>query len=143
MSEKNSLSLFDQLSTEILFKIFDYLSCNDIIYTFFYLNQRFNVIVLQYLRFLNNFSVWQTTLPIISSQIKCLTITITDFCLSLDLFPNLKSLIISSPVPIFHDELALILKSEQFKKLNSFKITRKTMFMRCLFSIRYYITKIP
>ncbi len=129
MSEKNSLTLFDQLSTEIFFEIFDYLSCNDIIFTFFHLNQRFKSIILQHLQFLNhfttptnNFSFWQTILPTINSQIECLTITSPDCSFSLDLFPNLKSLIISSSLPIYYDELALILKSEQFKKLNLFKI---------------------
>jgi hypothetical protein len=100
MSGKNS---FDQLATEILFEIFEYLSCNDIIYTFFYLNQRFNSILLQHHQFLNHFttstrhlSFWQTILPIISSRIECLVIATPDFTFSLDLFSNLKSLIISS-----------------------------------------------
>ncbi len=86
MSGKNS---FDQLATEILFEIFDYLSYNDIIYTFLHLNQRFNSISLQYLRFLNHFttptrhfSFWQTILPIISSKIEYLTITTIDFPIS-------------------------------------------------------------
>jgi hypothetical protein len=129
MSGKNSLISFDQLTTEILFEIFDYLSYNDIIYAFFYLNQRFYSILLQYHRFLNHcttptrhFSFWQTILPIISSQIECLTITTPDFSFSLDLFPNLKSLIISSSLPIHYDQLTPILESEQFKKLNLFKI---------------------
>jgi hypothetical protein len=105
MSGKNS---FDQLPTEILLEIFEYFSCNDIIYAFFYLNQRFNSILLQYHRLLNHFttstrhlSFWQTILPIISSRIECLVITTHDFSFSLDLFPNLKSVIISSSLPIY------------------------------------------
>jgi hypothetical protein len=126
MSGKNS---FDQLATEIFFEIFEYLSCNDIIYTFFYLNQRFNSILLQHDRFLNHFttsthhlSFWQTILPIISSRIECLVLTTPDFSFSLDLFPNLKSLIISSSLPISSVQLILILESKQFQKLNSLKI---------------------
>jgi hypothetical protein len=135
MTEKNSLTLFDQIPTEILFEIFDYLSCNDIFYTFFYFNQRFNSILLENQRFSNNFQspitnfrFWENILPIIKSQVQCLTLTTIDFCSSLDLFPNLKCLIISFPIPIDYEELTLILKSEQFKKLNSFKIQNEIFF---------------
>jgi hypothetical protein len=51
-----------------------------------------------------------------------LVITIPDFTFSLDLFSNLKSLIISSSLPIDYDQLILILEKKQFKKLNSLKI---------------------
>lgn len=40
----------------------------------------------------------------------------------MDIFPNLQSLIISSSLAIYDDELFLILKSEQFKRLLSLKI---------------------
>jgi hypothetical protein len=43
----------------------------------------------------------------------------------LDLFPNLKSLIISSSLPIYYDQLNIILKSKQFKKLNTFQVKSK------------------
>jgi len=126
MSEKNSL---DQLATEILFEIFDYLLHDDIIYSFFNINQRFNSIILQYHRFskyfitpTHHFSFWNNILPIISSRIECLTITTLDFSFSLDLFPNLKSVIISSSLPIYYDQINFILESEQFKKLSSLKI---------------------
>ncbi len=129
MTEKNSLTFFDQLATEILFEIFDYLSCNDILYSFFYFNQKLNSIIFKHHRYLNkfetprtNFSFWERILPIIKSQIKYLTITTTDFRISLDLFPNLQSLIISSPLPIYYEELVSTLENEQFHKLTTFKI---------------------
>jgi hypothetical protein len=135
MTEKNSLTLFGQLPTEILFEIFDYLSCNDIFYAFFYFNQRFNSILLEDQRYstnfqspITNFKFWQNILPIIRTQIQYLTLTTIDFCSSLDLFPNLKSVIISFPIPIYYEGLTLILKSEQFKKLNSFKIQNEIFF---------------
>jgi hypothetical protein len=134
MSEKNS---FDQLATEILFEIFDYLSYHDIIYTFLHLNQRFNSMLLHYHEFLNHFitptrhfSFWQNLLPIISSRIECLVITTRDFNFSLNLFPNRKSLIISSSLSISYDQLNIILKSKQFKKLNSFKIQSEIVWKR-------------
>ncbi len=40
---------FDHLPTEIVFMIFNYLSSNDIIDTFFFFNQRFNNLLLEYL----------------------------------------------------------------------------------------------
>jgi hypothetical protein len=129
MTNKNSLKLFDQLATEIIFEIFDYLSCNDILYTFFDFNQRFNSILLQHQRYSSNlelpttnFYFWENILSIIGSQIKCLTITTIDFNILLKLFSNLKSLIIDSPFLINYNQLNSILESEQFNKLNSFKI---------------------
>ncbi len=48
-----SSTWFDRLVPEIILEIFDYLSCNDIIYRFFYFNQRY----LSYFQFpTNNFS---------------------------------------------------------------------------------------
>jgi hypothetical protein len=38
---------FNRLLTEIIFIIFDYLSNNDIIYTFFFFSQRLNNLLLQ------------------------------------------------------------------------------------------------
>ena len=126
MSEKNS---FDQLATEIIFEIFDYLSFDNIIYAFFHLNQQLNSMLFQYYQYSKRvttptyyFSLWKPILPMISSHIQCLTITIPNFNFSLDLFPNLKSLIISSSLPIYYDQLTAMLTSEQFKKLTSLKI---------------------
>ena len=120
---------FDQMPIEILFEIFDYLSCNDIIYAFFFINQRFHSMLLQHDRFLSHFttptchlSFWQNLFPIQSPRIECLIITISDFHFSLDFFPNLKSVVISSPLPIDYDQLTLMLESKQFKKLTSLKI---------------------
>jgi hypothetical protein len=50
MDNQQTLTMFDQLATEILLDIFDYLSCNDIIYTFFYFNQRINSLLLHHQR---------------------------------------------------------------------------------------------
>ncbi len=138
MTNKNSLIFFDQLATEILFEIFDYLSCNDILYSFFHFNQRFNSILFKHHRYLNkfetprtNFSFWERILPIIKLRIKYLTITTTDFRISLDLFPNLQSLIISSPLlPIYYEELVSILENEQFHKLTTFKIQNNEFLYR-------------
>jgi hypothetical protein len=118
---------FDLLPNEILFLIFDYLSSNDIIYTFFFLNQRFNNILLQNQRYFNyfelpttNLNTWKKILSIISSQIESLNII--NLSLPLTYFPNLKSIIISSPYVLPSNELKSILKSEQFQNLHSFKI---------------------
>jgi hypothetical protein len=47
----------------------------------------------------------------------------------LDLFPNLKSIVISSPLPIYYEELTFILKSKIFyKDENSEEILLKTIF---------------
>jgi hypothetical protein len=54
MANNNFVTLFDQLATEIIFEIFEYLSCSDIIYTFFHFNQRLNSILLQHQQFLYN-----------------------------------------------------------------------------------------
>ncbi|CAF1342136.1 unnamed protein product [Rotaria sordida] len=129
MNNNNSITWFDHLATEIILDIFDYLSCNDIIYTFFYFNQRLNSILLHYQHCSNNFrslitnfNFWQNNLPIIGSHIQCLIINSIDLSFSLNLFPNLKSIIISSPIFIDYKQISLILESEQFNKLNSFKI---------------------
>jgi hypothetical protein len=64
----------------------------------------------------------ENILPIIGSQIQCLTITTIDFNISLKLYSTLKSLIIDFPFLINSNQLNSILESEQFNKLNSFKI---------------------
>ncbi len=60
MTEKNSLIVLDQLVTEILFEIFDYLSCNDILYAIFDLNQRMNSILLAHYQYVNKFETLKT-----------------------------------------------------------------------------------
>ncbi|UJR19843.1 hypothetical protein I4U23_022976 [Adineta vaga] len=129
MAEKNCLTFFEQLATEIILEIFDYLSCNDIFYAFFYLNQRYNCILLNHYKYLNKFETptndfdfWQTILPFIASQIEYLTITNIDSFFSLNAFSNLKSLIISSSLPIYSNELVSIMETKQFQKLTTLKI---------------------
>ena len=141
--------MFEQLPNELILEIFEYLSCNDILYTFFYLNQRFQSILLQHHRFLNNFttptnhaSFWQTILPVINSQIKSFTITTTfNLPSSLDSFLNLKSLVISAPFSIWHDELSSIFQSEQFKKLHSFQIQSDIIADKCI-QQKFFCTQI-
>jgi hypothetical protein len=112
---------FDRFPTEIIYLIFDYLSNNDILYTFFFLNQRFNNLILQNQRYLTylelpstDLEIWKRILSVIDSQIECLNITTNDFSSSLEYFPNLRSLIISFPYGFTNDEWILIVESEQF-----------------------------
>jgi hypothetical protein len=58
----------------------------------------------------------------IGSQIECLNIKRTYLSFSLEYFPNLKSIIISSPFGLPDEELKSIVKSDQFQNLHSFKI---------------------
>ena len=69
MRNIESTTWLDLLPTEIIFIIFDYLSHNDIIYTFFFFNQRFNNLLLQNQRYLNylelpttNLNTWKNIL---------------------------------------------------------------------------------
>src|SRR5690348_1742342 len=87
----------------VIFLIFDYLSSNDIIYTFFF-NQRLNNLLLQNQRYLNyldlsttNIDTWKSILSIIASRIESLNINTFDlYFFALTYFPNLKSIIVSS-----------------------------------------------
>jgi hypothetical protein len=129
MDNQQTLTMFDQLATEILLDIFDYLSCNDIIYTFFYFNQRINSILLHHQRYLRtfqlpttNFTFWQNILPLIESEIECLDYTTNGLYFPLNLFSNLKSIIIPSSFSFYYNQLSLLIESEQFNKLYSLKI---------------------
>ncbi|CAF1092654.1 unnamed protein product [Rotaria sordida] len=125
---------FEQLPTEIILEIFDYLSCNDIIYTFFYLNERLNKLILQHQCYLSlelpisNSIFWKNILSDIGSKIQSLKIIKYDSSISLKLFPNLKSIIISSSYNLAEEQLESILKSDQFKKLHSLKIKSNELF---------------
>ncbi|CAF4902382.1 unnamed protein product [Rotaria sp. Silwood1] len=129
---------FNRLSTEIILEIFDYLSNNDIIYTFFYLNRRLHILLLQYQRFLSyvelptsNLRFWKNIFSIVGTKIQTLKIIENDSSISLDLFPNLTSLIIiSSPHNLAKQEqFESILQSDQFKKLHSLKIKFNELFL--------------
>ncbi|CAF4105920.1 unnamed protein product, partial [Rotaria sordida] len=131
MSMKNIplRTLFDRLPTEIIFHIFDYLSNNDIIYALFYFSQRLNNLLLQsqcYLKYLNlpttNLNIWKNIFLDIGSQIESININTNDLSFSLIYFPNLKSILISSPFGLPSKQLKLILESDQFPKLHSFKL---------------------
>jgi hypothetical protein len=126
---------FNCLPNEIIFLIFDYLSYNDIIYTFFFLNQRLNNLLLKNQHYSNylelpttNLDTWEIILSIIGSQIKCLNITTIDLSFPLRYFPNLKSLIISSLYGLSEEILKYIIENNQFQNLSSFKIKHEKIF---------------
>ncbi|CAF4904403.1 unnamed protein product [Rotaria sp. Silwood1] len=124
-----SITMFDNLPTEIILDVFDYLSSNEIIYSFFYLNQRLqNLLIKQqyYINYLqlpiSNFNFWQKILSIIGSQIELLIISHDYLTLSLDYFSNLKSIIITSPYSMIDKQFQLILQNKYFQKLHTLKI---------------------
>ncbi len=136
-----STTLFDLLSTEILFIIFNYLSSNDIIYTFFFFNQQFNSLLLQNEYYLNyfelpttNLKTWEKILVVISSQIE--SRNIIHLSLPLTYFLNLKSIIISLPAPLPDAQIKSIVEINQFQNLHSFKIKIKKI-KRTGFIIHY------
>jgi hypothetical protein len=131
MSVRNikSTTWFDRLPTEIIFIIFNYLSSNDIIYTFFCLSQRLNNVLLQNPHYFNHFELpttdlntWEKILSVIGSEIHSLSINTLYLSLPLTYFSNLKSISISSPYRLSNKEMKLILKSNQFKHLHSFRV---------------------
>ncbi|CAF3414573.1 unnamed protein product [Rotaria sp. Silwood2] len=130
-----SKMLFNDLSTEIIFHIFDYFSNNDIIYTFFYLNQRLHNLLLNNKRYLNyfklptrNLSIWKNILPNISSQIEILNISTIDITFQFSLFPNLKSIIISSSHGFPDEEVISIIECDIFKYLHCLIIKENKIF---------------
>lgn len=111
---------FDRLSSEIICEIFDYLSCNDIIYAFFSLSIRLNNLLLQHPRYISDLEVptlspefWTHVLCIIGPTIKSLNISKVAL-LSLNLLPNLKSIILSVPSGLPQRSFRLIMGSNQF-----------------------------
>ncbi|CAF1520183.1 unnamed protein product, partial [Adineta steineri] len=100
-----------------------------IIYTFFFLSERLNYLLLENKRYISylklpttNLKTWKNILSIISPRIECLNINSIDVTFSLTCFSNLKSLIISCPYGFPDEELKLIFASEQFESLHSFRI---------------------
>jgi len=126
MSNIHSTTLFDYLPTEIIFMIFDYLSNNHIIYTFFFFNKRSNNLLLNNQRYLelpiSYTNTWDKILSIIGSQIESLIVNTFYLSFPLTYFPNLKSIIITSPHRFPDEELSLIVESEQFTNLHTLKI---------------------
>ena len=126
---------FNCLPNEILLMIFDYLTPNDIIYTFFFLTQRSNHLLLQSQSFFNylklpttDLDTWEIILSIIGPQIKCLNITTTHLFFPLRYFLNLKSLIISSLYGLSVDKWKYIIEHDLFKTLSSLKIKQEKIF---------------
>jgi hypothetical protein len=96
--EDKSISSFEILPNEILFHIFDYLTSNDVIYSFIDCNQRLQHLLLtQKFHFkspTSNLDFWNKILPIIGPQIETLIIDLT---VRLDFYSNLRSITISLP----------------------------------------------
>ncbi|CAF0820761.1 unnamed protein product [Adineta steineri] len=113
-----STTWFDRLPTEIIFTIFDYLSNNDIIYTFFFFSQRLNKLLLQNPHYINhlqlptkNFDTWKNILSVIGPRIELLSITSIGLPFPLEYFSNLKSIIISTPYGLPDDQMKLIFEN--------------------------------
>ncbi|CAF3945190.1 unnamed protein product [Adineta steineri] len=126
------VTCFERLSTELILEIFNYLSSNDLIYSFHYLNKRFNDILFHHDRLINNFQIPTNNLnfsndifQLIGPKIKYLTLTTNDLNIPWNFLLNLKSLTISSAIPLNCDHFNPILNSEQFRNLESFKIKSK------------------
>ncbi|CAF1548033.1 unnamed protein product [Adineta ricciae] len=119
------ISSFDILPNEIL-HIFDYLTSNDIIYSFIHCNQRLqNLLVIQKYHFnlpKTNLNFWKKILPLIGPQIQTLSINTYDLTISLDFFSNLTSIIISSQYFLLDEQLLSILNHPYFRQLHIFKI---------------------
>ena len=120
-----NVTWLDQFPSEIIFDIFEYLQSNDIIFTFFDFNQRFQDLVMQQKYFempKTNLSFWRTTLDTIGPQIETLVINHGGLMLSLDLFPNVTSIIVTSPCFIDSKIIESIMKNDRFDQLHSLKI---------------------
>ncbi|CAF3973254.1 unnamed protein product [Rotaria sordida] len=126
------VTCFDRLSTEIILEIFNYLLSNDLMFSFLSLNKRLNDILFHYDRLLNNIQIPTRNLDfsnnifqLIGSKIQHLTLTTNDLKIPWDLLPNLRSLTISSAIPLNCDHFHLILNSKQFCNLKSFEMKSK------------------
>ncbi|CAF0809313.1 unnamed protein product [Adineta steineri] len=124
-----SLTWFNRFPTEIIYEIFDYLSSNDILYTFFYYNKRLNNLILHDQHHINYFELpssntkfWQTILFTIESKVQTLIISTLPSCISLNNFSNLTSIIVNSSFALTFAQFESILNNKQFHKLISFKI---------------------
>jgi len=87
---------FDYLPIEVILMIFDYLSNNDIIYTFLFFNTRFNDLILQNQRYLHclelpkrNFDTLENIFSVIGVRIESLDVNLFDSLFLLKYFPNL------------------------------------------------------
>ena len=126
--------MLGSISYRIILIIFQYLLSNDIFNSFFNFNQRFNNLLIQQHHFSKSFELpssdinhWKQIFLTTGLQIETLIINIDYLSLPLNLCPNLKSIIISSPYFIDFDLLMSILNSDQFKRLISLKIKQKIL----------------
>ncbi|CAF1104215.1 unnamed protein product [Adineta ricciae] len=120
---------FENLPSEILLNILDYLSTNEIIYAFLCLKSQFRRFLFEHERYLNNYEIsivnygfYEKILPIFTLRVRSLTIPTTDLSFSLDILPNLRTVIISSPFGLSDQSLQRLLSSKQFQSLRVFKI---------------------
>ncbi|CAF3948599.1 unnamed protein product [Adineta steineri] len=135
LSNINSITWLDRFPIEIIFEIFDYLSNNDIIYTFFSFNKQFNNILIRHRRYFTNlelpstnFDTWEPILSYLGSKIESLIISTIDFSFPLIYFSNLKSIIIPSTYGLPKEQLKYLLDCDQFNNLHTFKLKQKKLF---------------
>ncbi|CAF0921655.1 unnamed protein product [Adineta ricciae] len=129
MHTEQSETWLDRFPVEIVFEIFDYLSSNDILYTFFHFNYRFNTIILQDHRHLtcmklppSNSYFWRTIIFAIRSNIQTLIITHPAVWLPLNIFSNLTSIIIDSETEWSLTHIASLFNLNGFKQIYTLKI---------------------
>lgn len=129
MANTSSITWFDYLPTELIFHVFNYLSKNDIVYTFLFYNPRLNQILLDNENYFDYFETpstnleqWKKYLSTTRSYIKTLNITKSNFTFPLTYFPNLKSIVLSSSFGLSNQLFRLIIDSTQFNQLRSLKI---------------------
>ncbi|UJR32638.1 hypothetical protein I4U23_020098 [Adineta vaga] len=129
MCKNESKTWLDRFPTEIVHEIFDYLSPNDIFYTFFYFNERFNTLLLHPQCHLNyfelpstDFQFWRTIIYTVSSKIETLIIFDPSIWISLNIFSNLTSIIIKSSSDWTYLQLELLFNRKHFQRLHTFKI---------------------
>ncbi|CAF0914489.1 unnamed protein product [Adineta ricciae] len=119
---------FDHLPNEIILIITHYLSHNDILHSFFLLNSRFRQLILNHHSCTSlqlpttNSSTWQRILSLLASHIHSLTIVNHHLIFPLDHFPNLTSLVLSSPHGFSNKQLTRIIESDCFSRLRSLHV---------------------
>lgn len=124
---------FGDLPTEVLLSVFDYLTSNDIIYTFYSVNGRFRNLLAHHGRYLSHYELptsntafWQTVLPSVGPHVRTLTVPTPDLPLSLDVFANLTAVVITSPYGLSDRSLQVLFANRPFLQLRTFKVTSNT-----------------
>jgi hypothetical protein len=148
MINNESTTWFDRLPTEIIFQIFNYLSNNDIIYTFFHFSQRLNNLLLENEEYLNildcpttNLDLWENIFSIIGSRIERLNIKTIDSSFPLKYFSNLKSMIIYSSHGFPAETMKSIVENDLFQSLHVFKIKEEDIYSDTYITDQDYLFK--